>query len=225
MAGRKCVICSWLRHRIRPLHERLCDGEPPLDECDSESLAILALLHTNPGPTWTAIIDTGVLSHCSTPVPRGGILWVRIPLRMPEAHRQLESGNNQWNFEGRTYSSDEWVLAYHNCHVESLVRSTDCWGNELGRGILIDGRLRYGYSSHKRNIGVNVYADGGLETFKPQWPGWVQLEVECNSTTKLQSGRGHRYCVKGASGELCMKVRLCTLWVLVYELPPIIQYG
>ena len=73
--------------------------------------------------------------------------------------------------------------------------------------------------------GAHLYADGGLETFKPHFPGWAQLEVECNSTTKLQTGRDGRYCVKGTGGELCMKVRLRALWVLINELPDLVKYG
>ena len=148
MAGRKCVICEWRRHRIGGQSEpQPCDGEAPLDECDSESLAIRRLLHTYPGPTWTAIIDTGMLSHCSTPMPRNSSLWVCIPLRMPEQHRWLERANSYWDFEGRTFSSNDCVVAYHSCLIQSSVASTNCWGIWVGRGILVDGRLRYGYCS------------------------------------------------------------------------------
>ena len=226
MARRTCVICTWRRHCIRGLmDDDPSDSGPSADECDSDSPAILAGLHTDPGPTWTSVINTSLLSHCSTPTPRGGRLWVRIPLRIPESNRQLDGSGNYWHFEGRMYSSNECVVAYHNCRVESLVTSTEVWGNWVGRGILLDGRLRYGYNSHAKNVGVNVYADGGLETFKREEPGWVQLEVECNSTTRLQSGRAHRYCIKGISGEVCRKARLCALWVLTEELPLIIRYG
>ena len=129
-----------------------------------------------------------MLSHCSTPTTRDGRLWVCIPLRMPEQHSWLEQAHCYWDYEGKTYSCKERAVAYHHCHIHSLVSSTNCWGTWLGRGILVDGRLRYGYCFHHKQKGLHLYAAGGLETFEPRYPGWVQLEAECNSTTKLKTG-------------------------------------
>ena len=129
MTRLRCVICSWRRSRIGGEHTyQVSADEAPLDECDSESLAIRRSLHTYPGPTWTAIIDTGMLSHCNTPTTRNGRLWVCIPLRMPEQHSWLEHAHCYWDYEGKTYSCKERVVAYHNCHIHSLVSSTNCWG-------------------------------------------------------------------------------------------------
>ena len=85
-------------------------------------------------------------------------------------------------------------------------------------GILRQLRLAYGRCGHGGNVGVNVYADGGLETFEGV-QGWVQLEVLCQKTTRLVRGRRHRYCICGPNDELCLYVALKALWVPMDELP------
>ena len=105
---------------------------------------------------------------------------------------------------------------------DSLVRGTRSYDDKFtGNGILVDGRLHYGCCSHQGNSGVNVYSDGGLETFHGS-KGWVQLEVRCTNTTKLQGGRTNRYCVNGDRGEVCRKVAIVALWIIVDELPPFV---
>ena len=89
-------------------------------------------------------------------------------------------------------------------------------------GILRDGRLRYGNGTHQGDSGVNIYSDGGLETFGGS-KGWVQLEVRCTNTKKLKGGRVNRYCVKGRPGEVCHKVAIVALWILYEEVPPMIM--
>ena len=121
-------------------------------------------------------------------------------------------------FEGTWYSRFESVKAYHNTELKHLVRGTD---EGIGTGILNDQRLRYGICSHGENIGVNVYADGGLETFNG-YKGWIQLEVMCTGTTRLKGGRAHRYCVKGKPNEICKRVSILALWVPLDELPSMI---
>ena len=111
------------------------------------------------------------------------------------------------------------IVFFVKCTKDSLVRGTRSWdGDVIGHGILVEGRLRYGCCSHRGNSGVNVYSDGGLETFGAT-KGWVQLEVRCTDTTILKRGRSNRYCVKGTRGELCRKVAIVALWVLLDEMP------
>ena len=121
-------------------------------------------------------------------------------------------------YEGKRYSRFEPVKAYHNTKLKHLVRGTD---EGIGIGILNDQRLRYGICSHCENIGVNVYADGGLETFNG-YKGWVQLELKCIGTTRLKGGRARRYCVKGKTSEICKRVSIVALWVPRDELPSMI---
>ena len=92
-------------------------------------------------------------------------------------------------------------MAYHNTQLANLI-APNCNGH--GNGILRDRRLRYGVLTHLKNQGVNVYADGGLETFEG-FVGRVQLEVRVCSTTKLNGGRSGRYCINGKPGEVCRK--------------------
>ena len=109
----------------------------------------------------------------------------------------------------------------HNTKLESLVTATETWQGKLGNGILVEGRLRYGCCSHENNIGVNVYSDGGLETFDGSM-GWVQLEVLVVNTVKLKGGRCNRYCVCGPQKEVCHKAAIVALWVPLQEVPPIV---
>ena len=105
---------------------------------------------------------------------------------------------------------------------DSLVRGTRSYDDKFtGNGILVDGRLHYGCCSHQGNSGVNVYSDGGLETFHGS-KGWVQLEVRCTNTTKLTGGRDKRYCVKGTAGAQCLKAALVALWVPMDEVPSMV---
>ena len=97
-------------------------------------------------------------------------------------------------------------------------------GFPIGDGILVEGRLRYGIRTHDGHSGVNIYSEGGLETFNgfkgPK--GWVQLEVRCSNTTRLVGGRPGQYCVKGPRREVCNKVALVALWVRLDEIPPLV---
>ena len=71
-------------------------------------------------------------------------------------------------------------------------------------------------------MGVNVYADGGVETFEGS-EGWVQIEVWYTNTTKLKGGRAHRFCVNRPSGHVCKKVVLVALWVPCDEVPSLVM--
>ena len=97
-----------------------------------------------------------------------------------------------------------------------------CEGCTIGKSILVEGRLRYGICTHETNSGVNVYADGGLETFSG-FKKWVQLEVYCTNTKKLQGGRDHRYCVNGPFNNVCTKVVIVALWVPSDQVPWIVK--
>ena len=78
-----------------------------------------------------------------------------------------------------------------------------------------------GYCTHNGLSGVNVYSDGGLDTFAGS-EGWVQLEVLCTNTTRIPSGRKKRYCVRGPCGEVCHKAAIVALWVLFDEIPSMV---
>ena len=93
-----------------------------------------------------------------------------------------------------------------------------------GNGILNDGRLAYGHCTHDGNSGVNIYSDGGLETFDGS-RNRAQIEVECNSTKTLSGGRPNRYCIRGPGGEICMNASLRALWVPRDELPSIVAFA
>ena len=82
----------------------------------------------------------------------------------------------------------------------------------------MDGRLRHGICTHQRNVEVNVYSDGGLETFDGD-TRWVSLEVKCTNTKELSRGREHRYCINGSSYHICHKVALVALLVPYEEVP------
>ena len=144
-----------------------------------------------------------------------------MPLRCPDLVQQSDS---TYQYEGVHKSPHEGVIGFHNTKLESLVQSTCDLGYNIsvGTGILLEGRLRYGYNTHASKSGVNVYSDGGLETFHGH-TGWVQLEVKCTNTSKLSSGRRSRYCVRGPPGETCYKVALVALWVPYEEVPPMVR--
>ena len=196
--------------------------DAPVDECDSSWPPILRALHQLPDHTWVDIIESNTLSKCSVPMHRDGStrLWVRIPLRIPHVDLCLESDTDFW-FEGLTVAADHYVVAFHNTKVQHLVsRPTWPWVSPQSPnyGILLQRRLAYGRCGHEGNVGVNVYADGGLETFEGA-QGWVQLEVLCQKTTRLRGGRSGRYCICGPSDQICKYAALEALWVPKDELP------
>ena len=219
LAFNRCMICQWRRARIVSLdpHEDDETDAPP-DCCDSCAPEILRLLHTHPGDVWVAIINTCLLSRPDgVPIQREGSSrwWVRMPLRLGT---RVMPVLGEYMFEGKTYSRYEPVVAYHNTQLKHLVSGTK---EGIGNGILKDRRLRYGRLSHGTCIGVNVYGDGGLETFEGH-TGWIQLEVLCTGTTKLKRGRADRYCVKGPTNGICDNVSIRALWVPYDELPPLV---
>ena len=133
-------------------------------------------------------------------------MWVRISLRLPGDAQKCADSDCDYVFLDELYSSTERVVAFHNTRIESLVEPTKySWAGAVGNGILRDHRLRYGRCSHGKNIGVNVYGDGGFETFEG-CKGWCQFEVEASNITRLRGTRANRYCVRGSSGEICRKV-------------------
>ena len=151
MGSDKCHICKWRRFYIQSEDPSAEDTNAPIDECDSEVPHILAAFHTYPGQAWMEIISTGLLSRCSTPVPRGGQLWIRIPLRLPEHHCTLAAADYVYTYEGTTHGPSLTVTGYHNCHLESLMHKTTPWPNcPVGTGILREGRLRYGILHTRR---------------------------------------------------------------------------
>ena len=199
--------------------------DAPPGECDSQWPTVLRALHTIPTQPWFDIIQTDTLSGCSLPILRLGSTreWVRIPLRIPDIHKSLKS-DTAYMFEGRYMPADQWVVAFHNTKLEHLVRQpTWNWPQPYespNYGILRQKRLAYGRCGHDSNVGVNVYADGGLETFEGH-QGWVQLEVRCQKTTHL-GGREQRYCICGPRDELCLYAALVALWVPKDEIPPMV---
>ena len=97
-------------------------------------------------------------------------------------------------------------------------------GCTIGKGILVEGRPRYGICTHARNFGVNIYADGGLETFYgPERR--AQPEVHCTNTKKLQGGRPGRYCVNGPFNHVCTKVVIVAVWVPSDQVPWIVKWS
>ena len=213
----RCAICAWRRALI-PKEAHATDAPPWT--CDSACPKILRGLHEKPSPLWRAIIATDRLSSPEGPIRRDDDRkWVRIPLR---CESDVQCSDIDYQYEGFSQSPHQTVIAFHNTRLESLVEATPSWtGVANGSGILVDGRLRYGTCTHEGNSGVNVYSDGGLETFG-SCTGWVQLEVSCTNTTKLKGGRGHRYCIRGPGGEVCRKAALVALWVLWDETPSLV---
>ena len=213
---RRCEICEWRRRHIFSVDED--DTVAPSWACDSSNPAILRGLHQWPSEVWINILQTNRL--CSpTRVSRRGRIWVAIPLR---CEQEVQCSDGHYKYEGEWRSPYETVIGFHNTRLESLVLPT--YGPNVvanGNGILRDGRLRYGCQTHDHNSGVNVYADGGLETFDTR-RDWVQLEVRCTNTKRLRGGRKRRYCVRGPYGDICRKVALVTLWIPIDEVPSMV---
>ena len=216
-----CGICAWRRARIISSDDEQGMG----DWCDSDDPSILRGLHADPGPTWRAIINTYTLS-CPTLYRReDGKDWARIPLRIQIKNLYLAESDNGWEYCGILQRPGDSVIAYHNTPLKSLVEPTLAWtGEPIGNGILVDERLRFGICTHGGCSGVNLYSDGGLQTFHSlTTPGWVQLEVACCNTTKLKGGGcGKRYCIRGPGFATCDKAVLRALWVPLRELPSLV---
>ena len=212
-----CKLCKWRRQCIHGSGDR---SDAPHWACDSACPTVLRGLHTVASQVWLDIIGTKRLRLPNLPTVRGGRSWLSIPLRCDLYVAPARCG---YHFNGLWKAYDETVIGFHNTRLESLVRGTPCPYTEIpnGKGILVDGRLRYGSCTHKGNSGVNVYSDGGLETFNG-FTGWVQLEVHCTNTTKLTGGRHGRYCVNGPFGQICFKAAIVALWVPLEEVPPMV---
>ena len=181
-------------------------------------------LHTYPGETWKAIVETGTLCPATGPHVRDdGKQWARIQLRISPDCRTMHYGGNHWVYDGvNHYPGGDRCVGYHNTKLENLIQPFTPWtGRPIGNGILKDGRICFGVCTHQGNSGVNVYSDGGLETFDGS-TDWVQLEVEVCDTTSLRGGRASRYCVRGPAYETCDKVVLKALWVPFHKLPGIV---
>ena len=196
--------------------DTMCKDEAPLlaqydappRACDSASPTILKGLHLKPNKVWMDIISTARLCSPSRPVVREGRTWLSIPLRL---ETDVQCSNCHYFYDGCWKDSHESVIGYHNTRLESLVTATPLWtGMQIGSGILVDGRLRYGCCTHNGCSGVNVYSDGGCETFADS-KRWVQLEVRCSNTTKLQGGRANRYCIRGKMEKFAIRL-LCLLY-------------
>ena len=216
MQPKPCTLCAWRRQCI---HDRDDRTDAPHGTCDSACPIILRGLHTVPSQVWIDIIGTKRLCSPNLPEVRDGVTWLSIPLRCPS---DVQVADCDYVYDGCWKAYNETVIGFHNTKLESLVTATPSWtGIPNGEGILKDGRLRYGSCTHEGNSGVNVYSDGGLETFVGS-TGWVQLEVHCVNTTKLKNGRAKRYCVNGPSGETCLKAAIVALWVPLDEVPPIV---
>ena len=213
----------WRRYHIHNCIDQFRQWIPLACDCAPDLKAVYDGLHNYPGQTWREIIETGTLSSPSLPVVRSdGTAWTRIPLRVGPECRVMHYGGNHWVYDGTTYSQGDCCVGYHNTRLESLIHPVTAWnGKPIGQGILKDGRLCYGVCTHHGNSGVNVYSDGGLETFHGS-QGRVQLEVEVCDTPKLKDGRANRYCVRGTPFETCEKVVLTALWVPMNELPSIV---
>ena len=217
MEFQRCPICEWRRDLIKHAHDDYTDAPPWA--CDSACPTILKGLHLKPSKVWIDIISTARLCSPSRPVVRGGRTWLSIPLR---AETDVECSNCHYCYNGCWKASHETVIGYHNTQLDSLVTATPLWnGIRNGSGILVDGRLRYGSSTHNGLSGVNIYSDGGYETFA-DCKGWVQLEVRCSNTTKLHGGRENRYCIRGKKEDVCYKAALLALWIPYDEVPSII---
>ena len=120
-----CPICSWRRRLIRFAAEddQTEETDAPANECDCSFPPVLELLHTDPGPLWRRIIMTDTLKPPDRPQTRLGShrLWVRIPLRIPEAERAVNMSDCHYVFEGRMCNPDVYVEAFHNARLQHLV--------------------------------------------------------------------------------------------------------
>ena len=213
-----CTLCAWRRQCIHGSGDR---SDAPHCACDSACPTVLRGLHTVPSQVWLDIIGTKRLCLPNTPTVREGRSWLSIPLR---CDLDVQDADCYYLYDDVWKAPQETVIGYHNTTLESLVRGTPCRYTTItnGNGILVDGRLRYGSCTHQGNSGVNVYSDGGLETFNG-FTGWVQLEVRCTNTTHLKGkGRHKRYCVRGPSGQTCFKAAIVALWVPLEEVPPMV---
>ena len=229
----RCTICEWRRHFIKHSDDDYTDV--PSWACDSSNPIIMKGLHMKPSQVWIDIISTSRLCSPSSPVVREGRTWLSIPLRFEtdvqskgaavgavRFETDVQCSDCDYCYDGCWKASQETVIGFHNTRLESLVTATPSWaGIPNGSGILVDGRLRYGCSTHNGRSGVNVYSDGGCETFENS-KGWVQLEVKCTNTTKLQGGRSNRYCICGPYGEVCYKAALVALWIPYDDVPSIV---
>ena len=214
-----CSVCAWRRHRIRSLDDEWGEW------CDSDDPVVLQGLHAFPGFTWQAIIDTGTLSRPSIQRRHDGKEWARLPLRIRLENQYMAEPDCHWVYCGIAQRPGATVLGFHNTPLNSLVEPTIAWNGEgIGNGILVDERLRFGICTHAGCSGVNVYSDGGLQTFDSlNTPGWVQLEVACCNTTKLKGGGcDTRYCIRGPGFVTCEKAVLKALWVPLVELPSLV---
>ena len=195
------------------------ETDAPPDTCETTDTLVLERLHIVPNLTWQAIISTDRLCAGTFNHVRNGRMWARFPLRCDP---YVEKSNCCYKYEGQWKNPHETVVAYHNTYLERLVSPTRCLdGSNIGKGILLDGRLRYGDQRHGGCGGVHVYSDGGLETFNGN-TGRVQLEVHCTNTMELKRGRRNRYCINGPKGEICEKASIVAIWILHGEVPPIL---
>ena len=176
------------------------------------------------------IIATDTLGLPERPVRRAtGIRpFVRIPLRIDKQHQQIQyvpddKYQGDYVYEGRSMSRFETVTVFHGTRLSSLVHSTRDWqGEDLGRGILHQQRLVYGSCTHGNKSGCNFHTDGSW-TFDGS-SGWVQLECDVTSTSKLKGGAEGRYCVRGPRNEICLKAILRALWVPYDEIPAMVYF-
>jgi len=204
------------------------EKEKPLVNVDTRASSAPAFVHkTIAFPTfaqdvradrkeiWMQIISTLRLCSPGRQVFREGRAWLTFPLR---CDTNVQCSDCYYSYNGKGKNPCECVIGYHNTRLESLTNATPSWSGDIGSGILVDGRLRYGSCTHNGCSGVNIYSDGGYETFAGS-QGWVQLELRCSNTTKLQGGRQHRYCIRGPKGEICYKASLFALWIPYGEVP------
>ena len=231
----RCPRCEWRRKLIK--QDPDATDAPPWT-CETSHPEILRMLHHPPCALWRRIIETDTLCSPSLLLRRfprkppvlwwdsvsesdpeaSPFPWIRIPLR---CDRDVCPSDCTYAYEGESKEKNQIVTGFHNTRLESLVQAT-AGGHAEEKGILVDKRLRFGKGRHRGNSGVNVYADGGLETFGG-CPGWCSLEVACVHATSLKGGRTHRYCVNGPFGEICYKVAIKALWVPWDEVPAVVR--
>ena len=231
----RCPRCEWRRRLIK--QDPNATDAPPWT-CETSHPEILRMLHHPPCALWRRIIETDTLCSPSSLLRRfprkppvlwwdsvsesdpeaSPFPWIRIPLRCVS---DVCPSDCTYAYEGESKEKNQIVTGFHNTRLESLVQAT-AGGHGEEKGILVDKRLRFGKGRHRGNSGVNVYADGGLETFGG-CPGWCSLELTCVNTTSLKGGRAHRYCVNGPFGEICYKVAIKALWVPWDEVPAVVR--